>query len=299
MAETDDTFGTTTAGEVAGVESSLSPYAGPYVTDMLGQGQAIAAQGYQGYTGPLTAGASDLQTQAFEGIGSLNIPTDTMGAFTPTTFGAEQASAYMNPYLEAALQPQMDAAIKQADIQRLKDASRLTQAGAYGGGRQAIMESEGVQNLMNTLSGISGRGYATAYDKAMDQFNKEQSFGLQAQEAENKFGLAGLAAQAELGNIQRGIESEGVAADMAQFEEERQFPYKNLQFLQSLLSGLPISSQSRSYVEPSDLYSAVGGAGKGVTALDYITKALNQITPTTTETETDTNTLDEELGIMP
>ena len=277
MAETDDTFGTTTAGEVAGVESSLSPYAGPYVTDMLGKGQALSDMGYQAYTGPLTAGASDLQTQAFEGIGSLNIPTDTMGAFTPTTFGAEQASAYMNPYLEAALQPQMDAAIKQANIQRLGDASRLTQAGAYGGGRQAIMESEGVQNLMNTLSGISGRGYATAYDKAMDQFNKEQGFGLQAQEAENKFGLAGLAAQAELGNIQRGIESEGVAADMAQFEEERQFPYKNVQFLQSLLSGLPISSQSRSYVEPSDLYSAIGGAGTGITVLDKITDALDQV----------------------
>ena len=276
MAE-DDIFGTTTAGEVAGVESSLSPYAGPYVTDMLGKGQALSDMGYQAYTGPLTAGASDLQTQAFEGIGSLNIPTDTMGAFTPTTFGAEQASAYMNPYLEAALQPQMDAAIKQAKIQRLGDASRLTQAGAYGGGRQAIMESEGVQNLMNTLSGISGRGYATAYDKAMDQFNKEQGFGLQAQEAENKFGLAGLAAQAELGNIQRGLESEGVAADMAQFEEERQFPYKNVQFLQSLLSGLPISSQSRSYVEPSDLYSAIGGAGTGITVLDKITDALDQV----------------------
>ena len=122
---------------------------------------------------------------------------------------------------------------------------------------------------------------------------------MQAHDADNKFGLAGLAAQAELGNIHRGIESEGVAADMAQFEEERQFPYKNLQFLQSLLSGLPISSQSRSYVEPSDLYSAVGGAGTGITVLDKITKALNQITPTTTETETDTNTLDEELGIMP
>ncbi len=286
MAETDDIFGKTTAGQVAGAESSLSPYAGPYVTDMLGKGQALSDMGYQAYTGPLTAGASDLQTQAFEGIGSLNIPTDTMGAFTPTTFGAEQASAYMNPYLEAALQPQMDAAIKQADIQRLRDASRLTQAGAYGGGRQAIMESEGVKNLMDTLSGISGRGYATAYDKAMDQFNKEQGFGLQAQEATNKFGLAGLAAQAELGNIQRGLESEGVAADLAQFEEERAFPFKNVQFLQSLLSGLPISAQSRSYVEPSDLYSAVGGVGKGVSALDFITKALNQITPTTTTTDT-------------
>ena len=285
MAETDDIFGTSNVGAIAGVESSLSPYAGPYVTEMLGKGEALSDMGYQAYTGPLTAGGSDLQTQAFEGIGSLNIPTDTMGAFTPTTFGAEQASAYMNPYLEAALQPQMDAAIKQADIQRLKDASRLTQAGAYGGGRQAIMESEGVKNLMDTLSGISGRGYATAYDKAMDQFNKEQGFGLQAQEAANKFGLAGLAAQAELGNIQRGIESEGVAADLAQFEEERAFPFKNVQFLQSLLSGLPISTKTQSYVEPSGTASTLGGIGNFMSVLDEINKKLN---PTSTTTETGT-----------
>jgi hypothetical protein len=188
MAETDDIFGTSNVGAIAGVESSLSPYAGPYVTEMLGKGEALSDMPYEAYTGPLTAGESALQTKAFEGIGGLDIPTDTMGAFTPTTFGAEQASAYMNPYLESALQPQIDAAIKQADIQRLKDASRLTQAGAFGGGRQAIMASEGVKGLMDTLSGITGRGYATAYDKAMDQFNKEQGFGLQAQEAANKFG---------------------------------------------------------------------------------------------------------------
>ena len=285
MAETDDIYGGTTAGEVAGVESSLSPYAGPYVTDMLGKGQALSELGYQAYTGPLTAGVSDLQETAFEGIGSLNIPTDTMGAFTPTTFGAEQASAYMNPYLESALQPQIDAAIKQADIQRLKDASRLTQAGAFGGGRQAIMASEGVKGLMDTLSGITGRGYATAYDKAMDQFNKEQGFGLQAQEAANKFGLAGLAAQAELGNIQRGIESEGVAADLAQFEEERAFPFKNVQFLQSLLSGLPISAKTQSYVEPSGTASTLGGIGNFMSVLDEINKKLN---PKSTTTETGT-----------
>ena len=40
MAETDDIFGTSNVGAIAGVESSLSPYAGPYVTEMLGKGEA-------------------------------------------------------------------------------------------------------------------------------------------------------------------------------------------------------------------------------------------------------------------
>ena len=48
-----------------GTESALSTYAGPYVTDMLGRGRALADQGYQAYTGPLTAGQSGLQDTAF------------------------------------------------------------------------------------------------------------------------------------------------------------------------------------------------------------------------------------------
>jgi hypothetical protein len=37
-------------------ESSLSSWAGPYVTEMLGRGQALAGMPYQAYMGPLTAG---------------------------------------------------------------------------------------------------------------------------------------------------------------------------------------------------------------------------------------------------
>mgnify|MGYP003141031958 FL=1 len=48
-------------GSHTGTESSLSSWAGPYVTEMLGRGKAIASQPYQAYTGPLTAGASNLQ----------------------------------------------------------------------------------------------------------------------------------------------------------------------------------------------------------------------------------------------
>jgi hypothetical protein len=33
-------------------ESSLSSWAGPYVTEMLGRGQAAAAMPYQAYQGP-------------------------------------------------------------------------------------------------------------------------------------------------------------------------------------------------------------------------------------------------------
>ena len=80
-----------------GIESSLSPYAGPYVSEMLGKGAALASLPYQEYGGPLTAGASDLQTTAFQGLGNLAMPqASTAGSFTGAAYTpptAAQAAA--------------------------------------------------------------------------------------------------------------------------------------------------------------------------------------------------------------
>jgi hypothetical protein len=231
----------------------------------------MADQPYQAYTGPLTAGPSATESAAFEGIANLTIPTDQMGVFTPQQFTAESAQQYMNPYLMAALQPQLDEARRQAEVQRVADASRLTKAGAYGGSRQAIMESELNRNLLQNLSGITGTGYANAYDKAMAQFNTEQGRGLEAQTAANQYGLAALQKQADLGAVERSIEQAGIEADRQQFEEERDFPYKQVQYMQSLLQGLPIAAQSYSYMQPSQLSSVLSGAGGIEELFDILT----------------------------
>ena len=265
MAVENTTTGTTNTdpliGKQTGTESSLSNWAGPYVTEMLGRGQALASAPYQAYTGPLSTGPSAAESAAFQGIAGLSIPTDQMGAFVPQTFTADAASQYMNPYLMASLQPQIDEARRQAQIQRVQDAGRLTQSGAFGGSRQAIMESELNRNLLTNLAGITGTGYASAYDRAMQQFNTEQDRQAAAQTAANTYGLAGLTKQAELGGIERGIEQAGIDADRMQFEEERDFPYKQVQYMQSLLQGLPVAAQSYSYMQPSELSSTLSGAG--------------------------------------
>ena len=214
-------------GNVTGKESSLSNYAGEYVTDMLGKAGALADEPYQAYTGPLTAGESDLQTSAFEGIGGLSVPTGAMGEMTTASL-----SPYMNPYLEMSLQPQVDAAIRNADIQRMKDASRLTKSGSYGGSRQAVMEAEGNRALGDTLSGIYGTGYRDAFDRATGLFKDDRQYGLDA-----------LREQANMGETQRAIEAEGIQADKDQFYEEMDDPYKKLQFQQSFLQNLPLESQ--------------------------------------------------------
>ena len=298
------TGGTTTSptagfnAGLSGVESNLSNWAGPYVTNMLGQGQALANMPYQAYMGQLSAGESPLQASAFSNAANLqtpssigtaattagNIGTAAQGLkYTPTTtsFDATQAQQYMNPYLQASLNPQLEEARRQSQITQQQNAAKMTQAGAFGGGRQAILDAETQRNLGSNLANITGTGYNTAFNNAQQQFNADQQrkmqeaqygagFGLQglqtglsaaqAQGAlgtqQSQVGINNLNAQLAAGAQQRGIESEGIAADKAQFEEARANPYKMVQFQQSLLQGLPTASQSYNASQPSTLQSA-------------------------------------------
>ena len=248
-------------GQPASTTESLSGWAAPYVTGMLGKGQALSNQPYQAYGGPLTAGQSGLQTQAFQGLAGLSVPTAQMGGFNPTSFtSGSTAQDYMSPFMQTALEPQMAEAQRQAEIQRVQNASRLGKAGAFGGSRQAIMESEGQRNLLRNMADIYGTGMQTAYTQGMGQFNTEQDRAQQAQNDVNRYGLTALGAQQTAGGVQRDIEQQGVAADYAQFKEERDFPYKQVQYQQSLLQGLPIAAQEMDYVEQSKLAERLGQA---------------------------------------
>ena len=287
-----------------GQETSLSPWIGPYVTDMLGRGRAAASQPYTAYTGPLTAGTSDLQQQAYYGddgeggLGSLSIPTGMGDAFSPTSFtgtldqqynvtdpstGAQMldgsgnpvtndtvSGQYMNPYLQSSLSPQIAELRRQQEISRLGDATRLTQAGAYGGSRQAIMEAEGNRNLLTQIDRTQSQGYKDAYDKARAQFNTEQAANTSAQLDSNRYGFDVLGAQQAAGAEQRGILGQGIAADQQQFMQERDYPLKSAQYMQSLLQGLPLEATSRQFAPVNPLQAGIAGAAGGASTLDKI-----------------------------
>lgn len=248
-------------GEMAGRDTALASYVGPYVTNMLGRGAALADSPYTPYEGQLTAGTSPLQQQAFQGLANLVVPTEEAGAYKPQSFIDEGvAQQYMNPYLQAALNPQLEEARRQADISAMQNRGRLTRAGAFGGSRQAIMDAEADRNLQQNLANITGQGYATAYDRAANLFSDEQSRRRQGQLDVNQYIQNVLEAQAAGGAQQRGIESEGIAADIRQFETERDFPYQQLKFQSGLLAGLPTTSYTVPYVQPSDYQTTMAGA---------------------------------------
>ena len=278
---------------MADKESSLSNWAGPYVTEMLGEGAAVADLPYTAFGGPLTAGASQLQNAAFTGLGGLSAPT-SMGAYTPESFTgagyavptAQQAvdgqmgaytpasgntlQQYMTPYLQGVLQPQYDAANRQSQIRQLAMQSQYGKAGAYGGGRQAVAGAELDRGLLDRMAGITGTGYQNAFEQAQSQFNTEQGRAMAAQQDANRYGFDVLGAQQTGGGLQRAIEAEGIAADRAQFQQERDFDKSNVLFKQSLLDGMPLETQNYTVTQPSGIASLAGGLATGKSILDTL-----------------------------
>jgi len=243
-------------GKLTGKEESLANWAGPYVTDMLGRAQALSMMPYQTYQGPLTAGTSPLQQQYFSGIGGLGFPSLLGQSYTgmgtlPGAGGAPQTMAqqYMNPYMQQVLQPQLQAMQRQADIQRNQIGAQAAKAGAFGGARAGLMGSQLAADLMRQQQQATGQAYGTAYQQGMQQYNTEQQ---QAQQLANMLGGAGAQ--------QRGITQEGITADLNEFLQQRDYPLKQVQFLQSMLQGLPISAVTQQYQQPSGLSSFLGGS---------------------------------------
>lgn len=248
----------TDAGTVLGGESSLSNWAGADITDMLGRARALTEQGYQAYTGQLTADESALQQQAFQGLAGLSLPTAEQGQYDPGTFDAAAQQQYMNPYLQGSLNPQLEEARRQAEISNLQNRTAATRAGAFGGGRQAIMESESQRNMLRNLADITGEGYNTAFQQGRQQFNTEQDRLQNNAMQMRDYGLRGLDAQSRAGEVQRSIEQEGIQADIDQYSMEQLYPYKQLQFQQSMYQNMPVQSQAYNYSQPSkfDTYAA-------------------------------------------
>ena len=230
------------------VSSNLSNWAGDYIGDYLSRGAALANTPYEAYTGPLTAGPSALQTQAWDTLssgantytptsygntfaapgaysaGSFDAGYKPLAAYQTGTFDTQlgpvgSVQSYMSPYAENVTDIASRDAARSAGIQRMSDAGRLAQAGAYGGSRQAVMEAEGNKNLGQLQNDITTKGLQSAYDRAMAQRLAESGLGLQAQgmgEASRQFGYGqGMNAADKAAGY--GLQAQGMGEASRQF----------------------------------------------------------------------------------
>ena len=161
--------------------------------EQVGQGSALAGAAGLGALNAQYGGEQFGNT--YQGVPMYNPGRFNQQRVGVQQFTDEQVGQYMNPYLEKALAPQLAEANRQYDIAGNQARSQATQAGAFGGSREAIMAAENERNRNMGLSSIIGQGYNTAFNNAQNQFNQAQQQSLQAQQANQQTNLGTQQAQ--------------------------------------------------------------------------------------------------------
>jgi hypothetical protein len=279
-------------------QNAISAYAAPYVENMLGKTEALTSQQYQPYSGQRTADFTDLQNQAFQGANSLgpaqqNAQGSNLAAMSgigalnlantanPRDF-QQNIGGYMNPYMNQVLSPQLDELRRQYGITGTQQAGQATQAGAFGGSRDAIMAAENQRNLGTAQNQAIGQAYNNAFNAAQNQYNQNGTFALQgmqaANQAANTLGSLGqnqfnqqnaaLNTQNQMGTQQQQQQQNVLNQQYQDFLTQKQTPYNQLSFMQNMLSGLPMSSTTQNvYSNPSAISQVAGLGTAGIAGL--------------------------------
>lgn len=131
------------------------------------------------------------------------------------------AADYMSPYMQRVVEMQKREAGRQSDIQGQQQAAQAVSAGAFGGGRDAIMRAERERNLAQQMGDIQATGSQAAYQQAMQQFNAEQQARLTAGQSNQQAGLTvgaqnlNAQQQANVQNAANQLQAQGMTAQQA------------------------------------------------------------------------------------
>lgn len=242
----------------------------------------------------------------------------------PVNYGGQNVTnvqaSYMSPYMQNVVDVQQREAKRQADIANQAIGAKAAQAGAFGGARHGLLESEANRNLMTQLGGIQAKGLQDAYTQGLGQFNVEQGRGLEAQkmsEQSRQFGAelglkglqTGIQAGQALGNLgqQQGYLDLATLKQMAdlgtadrnfdynEFLRAEKYPYENLTFMKNMLTGLPISAAATG-IDP--MSQAFTGGISTIALIDMINKINTGSTGTTTTSDRRLKTDIQTIGVL-
>lgn len=224
----------------------LPEWAKGYAKDVLAKGQALTdinQNPYQAYGGERAAGFSDLQKQAFAGAGPQGFQS-TVGQ-------------YMSPYISNVLDTQIAAANRQYDITGMQQRAGATQAGAFGGGRDAIMRMENERARQSAIQGITAKGLQDAYTGATQQYN------------------TGLQQLSTMGAQQQAQRQKELDVPYQEFLNQQNYPYRQLSYMSDLIRGTPLGMQATNqvYQAPPSTASQIAGLGLTGAAMYGMMKA--------------------------
>lgn len=308
---------------------SIQPWAQPYINSYLNRAQQLttnaqptdfqkqvwsSAQGMQ-TPGQFAAG-SDLAQQGGTGqlstapmalsygqqgadIGQQGVGIGALGMNYGMNAGqnyANQATnpyavgAYMNPYIQQSLAPQMALLNQQQALGAQDINAKAVGQGAFGGNRATLAQGLNAQNFDLAKQQAIGQGYNQAFNQAQQAQQFGSTLGLQGAMQGTSAGLAGLASgmqgaglglqgvqgaqQGYTGATQAGAALGNIGAQQGQYElsklqlqnqianQQYNLPFQNQQYMQGMLAGLPISTQTnQTYQAPPNTFSQLAGLG--------------------------------------
>lgn len=226
--------------------SGLPDWAEPYAKDTLAKTAAltdISKNPYQTYSGDRIAGLQPLQQKAFDTTAGLDAG--------PEAF-QQQIGSYMSPYMQNVVDVEKREAGRQSDILGTQQQAQATQAGAFGGGRDAIVRAERERNLAQQMGDIQAKGSQAAYEQGANQFR--QGITQQA-------GLAQL--QGTMGAQQQQQAQRPLDVAYQDFVNQQNYPYKQIGFMSDAIRGLPLGQKSTQtlYDQGPGLTQTLAGLG--------------------------------------
>jgi hypothetical protein len=230
--------------------STLPDWALGYAKDTLSKASQLTdinKNPYQTYGGQRNAELAPMQVSAMQGAANMSAG--------PEAF-SQGINAYMSPYMQNVVDIGKREAARQSGIQGTQQQAQATSAGGLGGGRDAIMRAERERNLGTQMSDIQDKGMQSAYDQAAGQFRQGITQGADI----NRI-------QAGYGGMQQGELQKQLDTNYGDFQNQMNFPYKQLGFMSDMIrgSGAGTSSASTVYQAPGSMLGQLGGLG--VTAM--------------------------------
>jgi len=229
----------------------LPDWAKPYAKESLAKAKALTdidQNPYQQYGGERIAGFQPMQEQAFKSMSGLDAGPDAF---------AKGIGSYMSPYMQNVVDIQKREAGRQSDIAGTQQQAQATQAGAFGGGRDAIMRAERERNLGQQMGDIQAKGSQAAYEQAANQFRQ----GITQQS-----GLAQM--QGQMGQQQQQQAQRPLDVAYQDFLSQQNYPYKQLGFMSDMVNKLPLGQKSTSQIYDQgpgmvQTLAGLGGAAYG------------------------------------
>ena len=275
-----------------------------YGADRIAGFSPLQQQAQQQAANMQTSGATGFGTQlaGAAGLGALGARYDPT-QFQADQFGGSAAQQYMSPYMQNVVDIQQREAQRQADIQGTQRGAQAVKSGAFGGSRQAIMDAEAARNLSMQKGDIQAQGLQSAYQQAQNQFNADQARRMQAQQLAEQskqygagYGMQGLQTalqgagqlgtlggqefaqgmdinklQNAYGGQQQALQQQGLTQAYQDFQNQQNYPYKQLGFMSDMIRGLPLGQQST-----RQLYEAEPGMGSQLVGLGTAAAGLSR-----------------------